>query len=124
MNRLPFDPDRLPDRAPDADPASDERPMSVTDLAGLIKRVLEGGVESPVHVIGEVSNLSARGHWFFSLKDDDAVVSCVAWASTAARFGFVPADGDEVVASGHVSHYEPQGRTQLYVRTLRPVGAG
>jgi len=58
------------------------------------------------------------------LKDEDAVVGCVAWVSAAKGFGFEPSDGDEVVATGHVSHYPPQGRTQLYVTDLKPVGAG
>ncbi len=52
------------------------------------------------------------------------MIRCVAWASSVRRFRAVPADGDEVVATGYVSHYEPQGRTQFYVRSLEPVGAG
>ncbi|MHC4142614.1 MAG: exodeoxyribonuclease VII large subunit, partial [Planctomycetota bacterium] len=44
--------------------------------------------------------------------------------STARSFGFEPEDGTEVIATGHLSHYGPQGRTQLYVDRLEPVGAG
>src|SRR5205814_2826347 len=53
-----------------------------------------------------------------------SVVCCVAWATAVRKFGFTPKDGDEVVAIGTVSHYGPQGRTQMYVDDLKPVGAG
>ena len=96
----------------------------MSELSGLIKTTLEQRLASPIHVVGQVSNLGMRNHWYFSLKDEQSVVSCVAWASAARRFGFTPADGDEVIATGHVSHYGPQGRTQFYVTRLEPVGAG
>jgi len=98
--------------------------LTVSQVTDLIKSTLEQRIPSPLRVIGEVSNLSARNHWYFSLKDEQAVLSCVAWASAAKKFGFTPSDGDEVVATGHISHYPPQGRTQLYVSKLEPVGAG
>ncbi|MHC5113826.1 MAG: exodeoxyribonuclease VII large subunit [Planctomycetota bacterium] len=120
MTRLPFDTSKV------TGPPREEKPehLTVGQLANLIRRTLEDGIESPIKVVGQVGNLSNRGHWYFSLKDDDAVVSCVAWASSARRFGFVPDDGDEVIATGYVSHYAPQGRTQFYVNAMKPVGAG
>jgi exodeoxyribonuclease VII large subunit len=135
MDRLPFDPARArgPEPPPGDRPARRERRyrtlseaehLTVTEVAGLIKTTLETRIASPLRVIGQVSNLSAKHHWYFSLKDEAAVLSCVAWASSARRFGFTPADGDEVIATGHVSHYPAQGRTQLYVTALAPVGAG
>ncbi|MCP3902845.1 MAG: exodeoxyribonuclease VII large subunit [Planctomycetes bacterium] len=120
MTRPLFDPGKV------AGPSRDEAPdhLTVGQLADLIKRTLEDGIASPISVVGQIGNLSTPGHWYFSLKDDDAVASCVAWASAARRFGFRPEDGDEVVATGHVSHYAPQGRTQFYVRSMKPLGAG
>jgi exodeoxyribonuclease VII large subunit len=96
----------------------------VAEVAELIRQTLEEGVPSPLRVVGEIGALSQRQHWYFTLKDEQAVLSCVAWASSAARFGFTPREGDEVLAVGHVSHYAPQGRTQFYVTRLEPVGAG
>jgi len=120
MTRPLFDPGKV------AGPSRDEAPdhLTVGQLADLIRRTLESGIPAPITVVGQIGNLSKPGHWYFSLKDDDAVVSCVAWASAARSFGFVPDDGDEVVVKGHVSHYAPQGRTQFYVRSMKPVGAG
>jgi len=98
--------------------------LTVSEVTGLIRSALELQDPSPLRVIGQVSNLSARKHWYFSLKDEESVLGCVAWVSAARTFGFVPQEGDEVVATGHVSYYGPQGRTQFYVSRLEPVGAG
>ncbi|MHC4219664.1 MAG: exodeoxyribonuclease VII large subunit, partial [Planctomycetota bacterium] len=122
QGELPFEPDlALGAETPPEDPS---RNLTVSEVSELVKSALEGHTPSPLRVIGQVSNLSSRGHWYFSLKDESAVLGCVAWASTARGFGFVPAEGDEVIATGHLSFYGPQGRTQLYVRGLEPVGAG
>ena len=133
--RLPFDPSKV-EVSPEekaAKPALRDRQfanlaqskqLTVSQLAELIKSTLEQRIPSPLRVVGQVSNLRDSGHWYFSLKDESAVVNCVAWSSSAKNFGFRPKDGDEVVATGHVSHFPPQGRTQLYVSKLEPVGAG
>lgn len=135
MSRRPFDPDRASGgELPFDEPARRERArlgglheadrITVGQLSELIRQTLEGRIASPLRVVGEVSNFTDRKHWFFSLKDEDAVIGCVAWASSAARIRTTPHDGDEVVATGYVSHYGPQGRTQLYVSSIEPVGAG
>lgn len=80
-----------------------------------------------VQVKGEISNLkpAASGHWYFSLKDKDAVISCVAWRSTAARWsGLKLKDGMEVLAGGSISLYPPRGQYQLVVTSLRLEGVG
>lgn len=134
MSRLPFKPEQMQGPPPDpAAPAKREQKrfasaaeaqqLTVSQVSELIRTTLEG-IPSPLRVVGEVSNLSAASHWYFSLKDENAVINCVAWSSAAKKFGFTPGNGDEVVATGHLSHYGPQGRTQLYVSDLKPVGAG
>lgn len=125
MSRLPFDPDRVRGGGGPEKPAgSKDAPLTVSQVAELINQALVDALPRKVRVIGEVSNLSRRGHWYFSLKDEGAVLKCVAWASKAARFGFDARDGLSVVAAGSIQHYGPQGQTQLYVDSLSPVGAG
>lgn len=98
--------------------------LTVSQASELIRTTLESRIASPLRIIGEVSNLSVRQHWYFSLKDEHAVLSCVAWASSAKKFDFTPRDGDEIVATGHISHFSPQGRTQFYVSRIEAIGAG
>ncbi|TVQ55673.1 MAG: exodeoxyribonuclease VII large subunit [Phycisphaerales bacterium] len=137
MARLPFNPKRA--QGDDAKKASgkparrekkqlgsitEANQLTVSQLSELIKSTLEQRITSPLRVIGEISNLKSPNHWYFSLKDANAVISAVAWASSAKKFSFTPKEGDEVIATGHVSHFPPQGRTQFYVTKLEPVGAG
>lgn len=134
MARRPFNPvDAAGAPTPGGSPARRERnfahigeaaQLTVSQVSELIKQTLETRIASPLRVVGEISNLNVRQHWYFSLKDENAVISCVAWASSAKKFGFTPADGQEVVATGHISHFGPQGRTQLYVSKIEPIGAG
>jgi exodeoxyribonuclease VII large subunit len=95
---------------------------TVGQLAQRIKLRLDDLGE--VRVRGEVSNLVDKGHWYFSLKDADAVLSCAMWQEQTRRVGFTPREGDAVTAVGTVSFYPKQGRTQLYVRSLERIGAG
>ena len=75
-------------------------------------------------MVGEISNLNNRTHWYFSLKDEEAVISCVMFASAARAMNAPPQHGDRVIATGRIEHYPTQGRTQLYVDKMEPIGAG
>lgn len=100
--------------------------FSVSSLTKEIQDLLQERYDW-VQVKGEISNLkpAASGHWYFSLKDRDAVLSCVAWRSTAARWsGLKLKDGMEVVAGGSISLYPPRGQYQLVVTSLRLEGVG
>lgn len=119
-----FDPSKMAARAPTNAPDPRADAMRVRELAALIDSALRTGVPPNVRVVGEVSGFRDRTHWWFDLKDEDAVISCVMFKSGAARAGFVPENGQEVVATGRVEHYARQGKTQLYVEALAPVGAG
>ena len=116
MSRLPFESE--PDK-----PRTD-RPMTVGELAGRIKRALADGLPGKVRVVGEVSNLSDRSHWFFSLKEDGAALRCVCFATNARRVGFAMRDGMQVVCTGRVDFYDAQGNVQVYVERIEPVGQG
>lgn len=121
MSRLPFDPEKMRKRP--AAPKSDG-PMTVSQVADLIKRTLAKVDPSPVRVVGEVSNFSDRRHWYLSLKDEKNVLPCVMWASAAGKTGFTPQHGQQVVATGKLDYYGPQGRLQMYIDRLEPVGQG
>ncbi len=130
MSRLPFDPAKMkrpkppPPAAPVPGAPAGPEPLRVSQLASMIDAALRTGVASPVRVRGEVGQFTDRTHWYFSLKDAEAVISCVMFAAAARKIGFVPRVGQEVIATGHVEFYKPQGRTTLRVDRLEAVGQG
>lgn len=77
-------------------------------------------------VEGEISNLkqSARGHVYFTLKDEGASISGVLWASTASKLKLTLEEGMAVIATGLVEIYAPSGNYSLVVSKLEPVGLG
>jgi exodeoxyribonuclease VII large subunit len=100
---------------------------SVTEITQRIKEMLEGDPElQGLWVRGEISNWSRSraGHCYFTLKDAGAAIRAVLWRTTALRLLFEPQDGQDVLAYGHISLYEPQGQYQLYVDLLQTVGRG
>lgn len=119
--RLPFDPART---ARARKPARGDEPIPVADLATRIEHAVSVGVPGPLRVVGEVSGFRERTHWYFDLKDEQAAVGCVVFASSARRLGFTPAQGDRVVARGRCSFYKPTGRVSFVIDHLEPAGAG
>ncbi len=101
--------------------------LSVSQVTHYIKDLFElDATMQDLWVEGEVSNCvqSSAGHVYFTLKDAQAQLSCVLWRSTVASLERLPANGDAVLVHGRVSVYEVQGRYQLYVDWMQPVGAG
>ena len=79
-----------------------------------------------VYVLGEVSNWkrAASGHVYFSLKDDGASINAVMWRASASSHGWLPDNGDQVIARGYVDVYPDRGAYQLYVNRVQPAGRG
>ena len=77
-------------------------------------------------ISGEVSNLrpAASGHLYFTLKDEAAQVDCVMFRGRAAHLDWELADGQRVEARALVTLYEPRGRFQLNVESMRRAGLG
>jgi exodeoxyribonuclease VII large subunit len=79
-----------------------------------------------IQVTGELSNLkrAVSGHLYFNLKDSGASVAAVMWRGQAGTLGWLPKEGDQVVAHGYVGIYPERGAYQLYVNQMRPAGRG
>jgi len=79
-----------------------------------------------VWVEGELSNLSvpSSGHWYFSLKDRNAQIKCAMFQSRNRAVGFTPRAGQQILARGRVSVYEPRGEYQFIVEHLEEAGEG
>ncbi len=101
------------------------RPFSVGELTRALRNAVEPRFRD-VWVAGEVANLrrQSSGHVYFSLKDDEATIGAVLWASQARRLKFEMEEGQEILARGFVEIYPPHGKYQLVVQEVEPRGAG
>jgi exodeoxyribonuclease VII large subunit len=102
-----------------------QRVLSVSELTGEIKGLLEGQFPS-VWVSGEVSNFSRpqSGHCYLTLKDDFAQIRAVLWRAAASRLKFDLHDGLEVICRGNLDVYAPRGSYQLVIQQMEPKGVG
>ena len=99
--------------------------ITVTELTRSIKQVLEEGFPF-FSVTGEISNFrpASSGHWFFTLKDEGAQISCVIFRSNAWKTTFTPQDGDKVTITGSLDLYPPRGTYQIICETIVKTGYG
>jgi len=99
--------------------------LSVSGLTRLIKETLEESFFN-IKIIGEISNFKAHvsGHWYFTLKDSEAQISCTMWKGLNNYVFFSPQDGMKVVVTGKITVYPPRGNYQLDVRSMQPQGTG
>ena len=115
--------DPSPEETPIERRREEPPPLSVTQLSELIGGALSA-LPSRLRVIGEVSNLSHNRHLYFSLKDEEAVIPCVMWASQLREPSEMPRNGDSIEIRGQVGHFARFGKTQIYVHRITPVGLG
>lgn len=101
--------------------------FSVSQVNEYIKMLLEGNPTlKNIWVAGEISGakLYASGHLYFSVKDENSVLSAVMFRSSLAGVNFRPEDGMRVLIHGRVSAYTPRGQYQLIADRMIPDGAG
>ena len=98
---------------------------SVGELAGAVKRTLEGAF-GRVRVRGEVSAVKRypSGHIYLSLKDEAGTLNAIVWKSAVPRIGLKPEDGVEVIATGRISAWGDKSQYQLIIERLEYAGAG
>ncbi len=102
--------------------------ITVSQLNTYVKSLIENDPRlTCVNVSGEISNFKnhfSSGHWYFTLKDQNASVRCVMFRSAASRVKFEVEDGLAVILKGRVSLYEKDGQYQFYAEEMHPVGEG
>ena len=98
---------------------------SVGQLTREIKSTLENRFP-PVWIKGEISNLRAQpsGHRYFILKDSTSQIKAVLFKGDFSHLGYIPQEGDECVAYGNVTVYEPRGDYQFRIKHLMQDGTG
>jgi len=101
-----------------------DRAITVSQLAVRIDQALKSSIRGRVVVAGEISSLTNRTHWYFSLKDASAVVGAVVFASAARKMSYTPKHGDSVIATGRLEFYAPSGRVSFIIESMTPAGEG
>lgn len=101
--------------------------ITVTQLTKYIKYKIDNDVNlENVYLKGEISNFKAhtRGHFYFTIKDENTRINAVMFSSSASKIKFVPTDGMKVLVSGKISVYEATGGYQIYVNEMLEDGVG
>jgi exodeoxyribonuclease VII large subunit len=101
------------------------RVLSVSELTGQVKRLLEKQVGS-VWVTGEITNFRTQnsGHIYFTLKDAGSQLTCVLFSRESVAHRELLVDGQKVLLQGDVTVYEARGQYQLIVRAVEMQGVG
>ena len=101
--------------------------LEISQINNYIKNLIDKDYFlNKVYVKGEISNFKnhARGHLYFTLKDDNSRINAVMFASSAKTLDFIPGDGNQVLIEGRISCYPASGSYQIYVEKMTLDGIG
>ena len=101
--------------------------VTVTDLNKYIKDKIDNDENlNSVLVKGEISNFKNHytGHLYFTLKDENSLIKCIMFKSSAVNLKFMPKDGMKVIIYGTVSVFERDGVYQIYCKMMQEDGMG
>ena len=100
---------------------------SVSEVNRYIRNVLSQDENLRfIYVRGEISNFKPgpSGHLYFSLKDQECMISVAMFSNYASKLIFTPKNGDEVILIASVDAYPPRGTYQLVCFEMNQVGQG
>lgn len=98
---------------------------SVSEISFAVKQCVETAF-ARVRVKGEIfgAKKADSGHWYLSLKDENAVLSAVCWRGVASALPVKIEDGLEVVATGKITTFAGRSSYQLVIEQLEIAGTG
>ncbi len=98
---------------------------TVSQITTIIRTILEDEFPN-IAIKGEISNFrpSSTGHYYFSLKDNEALISAVMFKSRISNLNFKLENGIVVIARGSISVYPKRGNYQLICETIERAGEG
>jgi exodeoxyribonuclease VII large subunit len=108
-----------------ADAKQERRIYSVSQVTQDIKLILESNF-GEIWVEGEISNFKAypSGHFYFTLKDAQAVLAAVVFSRVNRQLRFKISDGLKVICFGKIDVYAPRGQYQFIIERIEPKGIG
>ena len=101
--------------------------ITITEVNKYIKEIINDDLLlKKVYLKGEISNFKAhsRGHYYFTLKDENSRIAAVMFSFNNKNLKFVPYDGMKVLVTGKIDLYEASGSYQIYVEDMMPDGIG
>lgn len=104
-----------------------ERILTVRELNSYMQQaVRRAPFLQQLTVQGELSNFKAysSGHWYFSLKDAEALVRCVMFKGYNQAVAFIPENGQALEITASADFYIKNGEFQLSVKSMLPAGLG
>lgn len=101
--------------------------LTVATLTRYIKYKIDNDANlQEVYIKGEISNFKhhTRGHFYFTVKDEESRINAIMFASNTKNINFNPVDGMKVLIKGRVSVFEQTGNYQIYVTEMMEDGIG
>ncbi len=98
---------------------------TVSRLNREVRALLEGSFPL-IWLEAEISNLArpASGHWYFTLKDENAQVRAAMFRNRNRLLRFAPDNGMQVLVRARIGLYEARGEFQLIVEHMEEAGDG
>lgn len=101
--------------------------LTVSQLNEYVRRMFQmDPMLRAIELKGEISNLKfyQSGALFFTMKDENASISCVMYSGDVDGLQAMPFEGMRAVASGSVALYVRGGQCQFVVKRMRAQGVG
>lgn len=98
---------------------------SVSEISDIISNIIKSNLQ-PLSVTGEITDLSttAKGHVYFKLKDESAVINVVCFAGIARNINLKLANGLHVNVFGEIKIYKGSSSYQIQCLGIKPIGIG
>ena len=90
----------------------------------IYKKINQDNYLNSFQLIGEVSNLSFS-EWtslLCDIKDDEALIKCVLFSRGSGKENLK--DGNQIIAEGKMSVYQPRGEIQFIAENIHSQGEG
>ena len=108
--------------------SSEQQNITVSQLTQLIRGTFSADavLGQAVKVCGQLSNVkqASSGHIYATLRDEGASINLTMWASSAKKLKFELENGLEIIATGKLEVYAPNGSYSLVATKAEPVGVG
>lgn len=101
--------------------------LTVSQLNEYVRRMFQmDPMLRAIELKGEISNLKFHqsGALFFTMKDENASISCVMYSGDVDGLQAMPFEGMRAVASGSVALYVRGGQCQFVVKRMHAQGVG